>query len=180
MTLYGPHQLAVSMRTVRENTIRVAEDIPEERYGYRATPDSRSVEELLLHIVVLSQATRQMHDRERIRSFEGYDFGALLKRLPVHEHDRVSKSEILSLLREEGERFSTWLEQVPVSVLEEPVRMSAGSTPESKNRFELVLGAKEHEMHHRGQLMVVERLLGIVPHLTRSRQLKPQPAAARA
>ena len=25
-------------------------------------------------------------------------------------------------------------------------------------------------MHHRGKLMLVERLLGIVPHLTRARQ----------
>jgi uncharacterized damage-inducible protein DinB len=31
----------------------------------------------------------------------------------------------------------------------------------------MLLGAKEHEMHHRGQLMLIERMLGIVPHLTR-------------
>lgn len=37
-----------------------------------------------------------------------------------------------------------------------------------KNRFEMILGSKEHEMHHRGQLMVIERMLGIVPHLTRN------------
>jgi len=30
---------------------------------------------------------------------------------------------------------------------------------------------KEHEMHHRAQLTVIERLLGIVPHLTRNRQV---------
>jgi len=41
--------------------------------------------------------------------------------------------------------------------------------------FEVLLGAKEHEMHHRAQLTVIERLLGIVPHLTRNR-----PAAATA
>jgi uncharacterized damage-inducible protein DinB len=35
---------------------------------------------------------------------------------------------------------------------------------------------KEHEMHHRAQLMVVERLLGVVPHLTRNR--RPAPAVA--
>jgi len=34
----------------------------------------------------------------------------------------------------------------------------------------MILGTKEHEMHHRAQLMVIERLLGIVPHLTRQRQ----------
>jgi len=30
------------------------------------------------------------------------------------------------------------------------------------------MAIKEHEMHHRGQLMVVERILGIKPHLTRN------------
>ena len=43
-------------------------------------------------------------------------------------------------------------------------------TPPSKTRFEMLLGAKEHEMHHRGQLMLIERMLGIVPHLTRQMQ----------
>jgi uncharacterized damage-inducible protein DinB len=39
-----------------------------------------------------------------------------------------------------------------------------------KTRFESLLGAKEHEMHHRAQLMLIERQLGIVPHLTRQRE----------
>jgi len=39
----------------------------------------------------------------------------------------------------------------------------------AKSRFESLLGAKEHEMHHRAQLMLIERQLGIVPHLTRQR-----------
>ena len=34
----------------------------------------------------------------------------------------------------------------------------------------MLLGAKEHEMHHRGQLMLMERMIGIVPHLTRDFQ----------
>ena len=34
----------------------------------------------------------------------------------------------------------------------------------------MLLGVKEHEMHHRGQLMMVQRMLGIVPHLTRQRE----------
>ena len=36
----------------------------------------------------------------------------------------------------------------------------------------MILSVKEHEMHHRGQLMLVERLLGIVPHLTREREAR--------
>jgi uncharacterized damage-inducible protein DinB len=34
----------------------------------------------------------------------------------------------------------------------------------------MILGVKEHEMHHRAQLMVIERMVGIVPHLTRQMQ----------
>ena len=29
-------------------------------------------------------------------------------------------------------------------------------------------------MHHRGQLMLIERILGIVPHLTRQREERAQ------
>ena len=36
----------------------------------------------------------------------------------------------------------------------------------------MLLGVKEHEMHHRGQLMLMERMLGVVPHLTREMQAR--------
>jgi uncharacterized damage-inducible protein DinB len=36
----------------------------------------------------------------------------------------------------------------------------------------MLLSPKEHEMHHRAQLMLVERILGIVPHLTREQQAR--------
>jgi uncharacterized damage-inducible protein DinB len=44
--------------------------------------------------------------------------------------------------------------------------------PPTKTRFEMLLGAKEHEMHHRAQLMVLQRMLGLVPHLTREQQAR--------
>jgi uncharacterized damage-inducible protein DinB len=50
--------------------------------------------------------------------------------------------------------------------------------PPSKTRFEMLLGPKEHEMHHRGQLMLVQRILGKVPHLTR--QMQERVAAMKA
>ena len=40
----------------------------------------------------------------------------------------------------------------------------------SQGRLEMLMSIKEHEMHHRGQLMLIERILGIVPHLTRQRE----------
>ncbi len=52
--------------------------------------------------------------------------------------------------------------------LAESVAMPEGATPPAKSRFEMILSVKEHEMHHRGQLMAAERLIGVVPHLTRA------------
>lgn len=49
MNLYGPKQLVESIRTVRKNTMLIAEDIPEKDYGYRPAPESRSVAETLVH-----------------------------------------------------------------------------------------------------------------------------------
>ena len=52
----------------------------------------------------------------------------------------------------------------------------------SKSTFEMLLGIKEHEMHHRAQLFLIERMVGIVPHLTRARmeRMAQQQAGARA
>jgi uncharacterized damage-inducible protein DinB len=43
----------------------------------------------------------------------------------------------------------------------------------------MLLSVKEHEMHHRAKLMVMQRLLGMVPHLTR-RRMERQAATAPA
>jgi uncharacterized damage-inducible protein DinB len=174
MNLYGPRELADSMRTVRKNTIRIAEDIPENQYGYRATPDSRSVAETLVHIAMLGRSAHFLHEEDRRPSLESFDFGTLASRSQAEEKKPRSKSEIIELLRTEGERAAAWLQGLPESQLAEQVRQRGGV---SRSRFEMLLGTKEHEMHHRGQLMVIERLLGIVPHLTRERQAAREAAA---
>ena len=65
---------------------------------------------------------------------------------------------------------AAFLESLTDEQLAEHVHFPAGLMPPTKSRFEMLLGAKEHEMHHRGQLMIIQRLLGITPHLTRKRQ----------
>ncbi len=49
MTYYGSKELAASFRTVRKNTIVIAEEIPEQHYGFRAAPETRTVAEMLVH-----------------------------------------------------------------------------------------------------------------------------------
>ena len=42
MTYYGGKELAAAFRTVRANTIKTAEEIPESKYDFRAAPDCRN------------------------------------------------------------------------------------------------------------------------------------------
>jgi hypothetical protein len=49
MNLYGRKELIEGIRTVRKNTILIAEDIPEKDYSHRPTPESRSVAETLVY-----------------------------------------------------------------------------------------------------------------------------------
>jgi uncharacterized damage-inducible protein DinB len=177
MHLYGPKQLADSIRTVRKNTILIAEDIPEVQYGYRPTADSRSVAENLIHIAMVSRLDRILHEEEHVTTLEGFDFGKLLKRSEGEEKKSYSKAELVQLLRTSGENWAQWVEGLPEQILAEQVRQPGGA---SKTRFEMILGTKEHEMHHRAQLTVIERLLGIVPHLTRNRQAARVAATKRA
>ena len=39
MTYYGGKEMAAAFRTVRNNTIAIAEEIPADKYSHRATPD---------------------------------------------------------------------------------------------------------------------------------------------
>ena len=170
MTYYGPKQLADAFRTVRTNTIQIAEEIPEEHYGFRATPETRSVAETLVHLAVSPQFPEQVHLSERRSSMEGFDFMSLFAKISAEEKAPRSKSEILELLRSTGERYAKALEAMPEEALADTVHFPPGMVPASRSRFEMLLGPKEHEMHHRAQLMVMERMLGITPHLTRQMQ----------
>jgi uncharacterized damage-inducible protein DinB len=64
------------------------------------------------------------------------------------------------------------MEGLSEDFLGERVALPPGMMPSSKSRFEMLLGTKEHEMHHRGQLMLIERMVGVVPHITREMQAR--------
>ena len=174
MSLYEPKQLADSIRVVRKNTISIAEDIPGTQYDYRPAPDSRSVRGTLLHMASMTLFDRHIHEEQRRTSMEGFDFREFFAGLPTNEKRGLSKEEILAVLRDEGERWCEWVEKLPHAQAAEIVTRGAAG-PGGKSRFEMLVGTKEHEMHHRAQLMVLERLLGIVPHLTRNRLRPAEP-----
>jgi uncharacterized damage-inducible protein DinB len=163
MSLYGIRQLAASMRAVRQNTILIAGDIPESSYAFRATPETRSVAETLVHIAWLGTADRFMHEERHLDTLEGFDFPALLEKSASEERTARSKAEIVDLLRIEGDRAAQWVEALSDTFMSERVHLPGGG---SVTRFEMLLATKEHELQHRAQLTVMERLLGIVPRFT--------------
>jgi uncharacterized damage-inducible protein DinB len=169
MQYYGARDLAESFRTVRKNTIQDAQDIPEDNYGFKATQETRSVAETLVHIAVTPRLQHQVHAVERRSTLQGFDFPAFFERLRAEEREPRSKARILELLQEEGDLWANWVRGLSEGFLAEEVETPMVQ-PARRNRFEMILSVKEHEMHHRGQLMLMERMIGIVPHLTRQFQ----------
>jgi len=176
MTSYGAKELTESFRTVRKNTIQVAEDIPEDKYGFSAAPETRTVGQLLAHIAFGNGFQHQIHAVERRATLDGIDFPSMLQKLWSEEKKPRSKAGIIEVLKKTGEDWAVWLDGLSNDFLAERVQMPHGSTA-TKSRLEMLLSAKEHEMHHRGQLMLIERMIGIVPHLTREMQARMAPAA---
>ncbi len=175
MIVYGAKELANGIRTVRKGTVQVARDIPEDNYDFEAAPGLRTVRSLLSHIAWSPALYYDVHRDRHIATFQGYDFGALMAHAHAFETAPRSKAELIALLESDGEAFAAWVEGLSADFLNETFTDGMGQNP--KTRFENLLGAKEHEMHHRAQLMVLERMVGVVPHLTRDRQER---AAARA
>jgi uncharacterized damage-inducible protein DinB len=169
MQCYNAKDMARSFRTVRINTIKIAEEIPEDQYGFSPAPGVRTVAETLAHVAVAPHFARKAHgDRITLATME--HFSAAMQEIAKEQAALTTKAQILEALRTDGEEFATWLESLPDEVLAETVHFQPPIQMDPKTRFEMLLGTKEHEMHHRGQLMLVERMLGIVPHLTRAQQ----------
>jgi uncharacterized damage-inducible protein DinB len=179
MIYYGGSELARSFRTVRKNTLAIAGDIPEDKYDFRPTPECRSVGEILAHIGVSSQRNYQGHAVRKITTFAGIDWPTYIRERQEQEQQlaRSSKGYLIDYLRSDGEAWGAYLDAVPEEELAVVIPFDPPAEPRTKSRFEMLLSVKEHEMHHRAQLMVFERLLGLVPHLTRERQARMAPAS---
>src|SRR5260370_10101612 len=178
MNYYTAKDLADSFRAVRKNTVIIAQDVPQEKYAFRAGSEARSVGELMAHIALAHNFEYGIHATEHRSTLAGFDFPSLVKQFAAEEKEPRTKDQILEILRGSGEKWAGWVEGLTEDFLAERVQMSEGTTPPSKSRFEMILSVKEHEMHHRGQLMLIERFLGVVPDLTREMESRLATAAA--
>jgi uncharacterized damage-inducible protein DinB len=167
--MYGAREMAESFRTVRKNTIQIAEEIPADKCDYQAAPGVKTVGQILAHIAV-SQGWQIEAHTQRIPGVDFAYFGARAPKVAAEEKALATKDQIIDALKRGGDEFASMVERLTPEILAEPVSFAPPMQPSQKSRFEMLLGVKEHEMHHRGQLMLIQRLLGIVPHLTRRRE----------
>lgn len=176
MGQYGGKELAASFRTVRGNTLKIAEEIPEDKYGFSPAPGTRTVAQLLTHIAFIPSI--QMHIQGTgVSDLKTVNFPELFGKMIGEESKPRTKAEIVSLLKSEGDKFAAFLEGRTDGFLDERVT-TPGGDPASRSRLEMLMSCKEHEMHHRGQLMTIERMIGVTPHLTR--QMMERMAQAQA
>lgn len=170
MNYYGGKDLAKAFRQVRNNTMTIAGDIPEDKYDFRPAPGSRTVAQTLIHIANGPSFQYHLHAEAKLSSVEGFDFMSFMEPIRAQEQQPHTKAQIIEKLTTGADQIETWMNGLTDEFLAETVSFPPPMTPPVKTRFEMIMSIKEHEMHHRGQLMVVERMLGITPHLTRARE----------
>jgi uncharacterized damage-inducible protein DinB len=169
MTYYGGKELAAAFRTVRTNTIKIAEEIPESQYAFKPAPETSSIGQTLTHIAVSTGFQSHVH-QNKVTDMTTVKFMDLFQTFKEQENTPRTKAELIAFLKSQGDAFAAYLETLPEPFLAEAVTMHPGVQPPTKSRVEMLLSAKEHEMHHRGQLMTMQRMIGLVPHVTREAQ----------
>lgn len=145
----------------RRGLIAEVEQIPEDKFDFRATAETRTVAELLQHVVevqkmLIGEACRAEGNLRR-QSFADH----------VNEYapeaKAVDKNGLLELLRSSMEVCEASIRSNDDLMHGSMGGMDGKPTPKLK----VVNFAMSHEMYHRGQLTVYERLLHLEPALTK-------------
>ena len=97
MNYYGAKDLAAAFRTVRKNTLIIAEEIPEDKYNYRPAEGTRTVGELLTHIAFGGRLQEQINLVEKRSSLEGFDYMKFRSETMAEAAKPRTKAEIIAL-----------------------------------------------------------------------------------
>ena len=154
-------EICQAWQLVRDGLIKEVESIPSDQFGFRAAEGSRSVLEILQHVV----------EAERMLAGEICSDDTNLGRAPfelIAKHAAQVKAAdtrdaILELLRGSLDESTQRIREFGDEKLEQ---IMPGDGKRLTKRAMLNLGVG-HEMYHRGQVTVYQRLLGIEPALTK-------------
>ena len=155
-------QICEQWQDVRNGLIKEVELIPAEQFGFRAAPDTRSVLELLQHIIESERVLAGEVCRQNTNFQRG--FPVMIAEFAPRVKDAATKDAILELLRSSFEETKAKVSQFGDEGIAQTMTRFDGK-PGIKS--EVLQFTISHEMYHRGQLTVYQRLLGIEPALTR-------------
>lgn len=150
-----------SWKEVRNGLIEEANQIPADEFSFQPAQESRSVCQLLQHLVesqkfLVGEACRP--DTNLMRQ----SFAENIKQYAPGVRDVNDKDELLNLLRATMDESATKLREA-ADVMKNTMKRFDGK---EMTKLAFMSFAIAHEMYHRGQLTVYERLLNIEPALT--------------
>jgi uncharacterized damage-inducible protein DinB len=154
-------QICEHWQEVRNGLIKEVELIPAEQFQFRATPETRSIVELLQHIIqserlIVGEVCRVNTDFKR-------GFPAMVAEFAGQVGEASTKDSISELLRTSLQESTTKACEFGDANLE---RIMTRFDGKQLPKLEMPTFSVAHEMYHRGQLTVYQRLLGIEPALT--------------
>jgi len=146
----------------RKGLIAEVEQIPDDKFTFRATPETCSIAEVLQHIIevqkmLIGESSRADANMRR-QSFADHvnEYAPEVKAV-------TDKNGLLELLRSSMEVCEANLRSNDDLMDGEMGGIDGKPVPKLK----VVNFAMSHEMYHRGQLTVYERLLNLEPALTK-------------
>ena len=151
-----------SWKEVRSGFIDEVEQIPADQFSFQATPDTRSIAQLLQHVIqsqktLVGEACRP--DTNLLRQ----PLAEQIKHYAPGVGEVTDKDELLNLLRASMDETETKLLAAGDELRNTMKRFDG----KEMSKVAFLSFAIAHEMYHRGQLTVYERLLNIEPVLTR-------------
>ena len=155
-------EICEAWKEVRNGLIKEIESIPADQFGFRAAEGSRSVLEILQHIV----------ETERVLTGQICSEDTNLARPPLEliaEHASQVKAAdtrdaIIELLQSSLDESTQRIRECGDERLEQMMTRFDGKQVRKLAMLNFVVA---HEMYHRGQVTVYQRLLGVEPALTK-------------
>lgn len=154
--------LVNTWKEYRKGLIAEVEQIPEDRFDFRATPETRTIAEVLQHIVEIQKML--IGEAGRVEgNLRRQSFADHVNEYALEVKAVTDKNGLLELLRNSMELCEASLRSNDDLMQGSMGGIDGKPTPKLK----VVNFAMSHEMYHRGQLTVYERLLNLEPALTK-------------
>ena len=135
----------------RKYLLLVAETMPEEQYSFRATPESLSFAENLLHIGF----ALDWHSQSLLGGRESRDWNTDV----IYKVSGKSKAEMIAIVDETFDAAIVLIQHFDPAQLAD--HLDYFGLERSKRQIFLLLA--DHITHHRGQMLVYMRLNGLTP-----------------